>query len=186
MIVLSRGAVAFSGPPSDAGAHFASIGRPFPRLEASFAGTTATTAVAADADAADAADAAGATGGGDERGGGAAAAWGVNPTDAILDVIGEAEAGVDRDGAAAGGRGVEGGGGLVVMSRELLVRQVGGGEEEGRERARLFVFCLPWLLVTVVFGKQRNNRAWRRRVRVRFFGLFFVLWVCRQTRVHMC
>lgn len=55
-------------------------------------------------------------------------AGGINPTDAILDVIGDAEAGVDRGRAAgAAGRGVEGGGGagLVVMSRELLVRQVG-------------------------------------------------------------
>lgn len=134
VIVLSRGAVAFSGPPSDAEAHFASIGRPFP--QPSLAGTTASAAAAA----VEAAETTGAAG--DEKrggGGGGAVAWGVNPTDAILDVIGDAETGADRD-RAAGGRGVEGGGGLVVMSRELLVRQVGVGRDA--------LSCLPWVDVT--------------------------------------
>lgn len=59
---------------------------------------------------------------------------GVNPADALLDVIGDAEAMVDRgegeggEAAAIGGVdvGVEGGGvcGLVVMPRELLLEQV--------------------------------------------------------------
>lgn len=122
VILLSRGAVAFSGPPADAEAHFAAIGRPFPSLLAGGERKTA--------------DCGGGGGGNDDASGGNSDGGGgggfflpgdVNPADAFLDVIGDAEAMVDRgEGATTGvDGGVEGGVcGLVVMSRELLVEQV--------------------------------------------------------------
>lgn len=106
MILLSRGAVAFSGAPSDAEAHFAAIGRPFSRLVAG--GTTGATGPSS-------------SGGGGAGGTGGAAAGGINPADAILDAIGEAEDRVDREGVDGG---VESGVGLVVMPRQQLVEQV--------------------------------------------------------------
>lgn len=93
--------MAFSGSPSDAEAHFASIGRPFLPL------LTDTSA--------------------SSGGGGGLVALKVNPADAILDAVGDAEARVDREGAAGVDGGVEGGGGLVVMPREVLVEQVKRG-----------------------------------------------------------
>lgn len=112
--------MAFSGPPDDAEAHFAAIGRPFSSLLADGDTRAATTDN----------DDRGGNGGG---GGGVVLPGSVNPTDALLDVIGDAEAMVDREGAAVVvDGGVEGGGcGLVVMPRELLVEQVkiGRGEE---------------------------------------------------------
>ena len=101
VILLSRGAVAFSGPPGHAEAYFASIGRPFLLLP------------------------------GESSGGGAG---GVNPTDSMLDALGETEAAADRGRGGVCGVGEGGGegrgegnasnGDLVVMPRELLVEQV--------------------------------------------------------------
>lgn len=127
VILLSRGAVAFSGRPSDAEAHFAATGRPFtpPQPPQPHLDGAASAAAAASA------------GAGDEVSGGGAAATGevgdgvgVNPTDAILDAIGDAEARMDREvsGGLGGGGGSDCGGHLVVMSRELLVEQVRDGE----------------------------------------------------------
>lgn len=48
-------------------------------------------------------------------------AGGINPADAILDAVGEAEDRVDREGVDGG---VESGVGLVVMPRQQLVEQV--------------------------------------------------------------
>lgn len=152
VIVLSRGAVAFSGVPSAAEGYFASIGRPFPSHQPGSAGDG--TAAAGD-------EKRGGGDGGDATG----VAGGVNPTDAILDVIGEAEAGVDREIArgVGGARGVEGGVGLVVMSRELLVRQVGGGNGitggrgRGGEASIDFPFCC--CLGRVVFGSVNDTAS---------------------------
>ncbi|CAN0134673.1 unnamed protein product, partial [Ectocarpus sp. 4 AP-2014] len=113
VILLSRGAVAFCGAPSDAEAHFATIGRPFSRPGA---GATS-----------------GASGG--AGGAGGAVAGGINPADAILDVIGEAEDRVDREGV---GGGVESGVGLVVMPRQQLVEQVRAAETSGPPPTSLF------------------------------------------------
>ena len=110
VILLSRGAVAFSGPPGHAEAFFASIGRPFVVLPGEMS---------------------------DDGGVG-----GVNPTDLMLDVLGETEASADRGGGEGNGGGGEGSG-LVVMPRELLVEQV-RREEGGAEGRGVRICCLSW------------------------------------------
>ncbi|CAN0243469.1 unnamed protein product, partial [Ectocarpus sp. 8 AP-2014] len=120
VILLSRGAVAFCGAPSDAEAHFAAIGRPFSRLGAGEASPATDHS---------------SSGGGGAGGAGGAVAGGINPADAILDAVGEAEDRVDREGV---GGGVESGVGLVVMPRQQLVEQVRAAEASGPPPTSLF------------------------------------------------
>lgn len=108
IILLSRGRVAFSGAPSEAEAFFASAGRPFLPLPA---GEMATSW---------------ASGAGD-----------VNPADAMLDAVGDAENAMDRARAEGGngeveasveeGMGVREGGDFLVISPEIAIAQVSGG-----------------------------------------------------------
>lgn len=106
VILLSRGRVAFSGPPSEAESYFASIGRPFTALS-----------------------------------GDVGIRWGVNPADAMLDAVGDAETAMDR-GTICRNEGVghpvaeavveEGNGvgagvgerGLIAVSHQLAVAEV--------------------------------------------------------------
>lgn len=90
VILLSRGAVAFAGPPEKAASYFASIGRPLsvPPGKTPRPGEAKGHEVISE---------------GSE----------VSPADAMLDVIGEAEALADQQGE-----------GLVVVPEEVLLEQV--------------------------------------------------------------
>lgn len=99
IILLSRGSVAFSGPPGEAEAYFASIGRPF-LLKPLILSKALSSG----------------EGSGDTIPGVLAA----DPADAMLDVIGDAEAAVDGGVGVAG----EEESSLVIMSRGVLVEQV--------------------------------------------------------------
>lgn len=122
VILLSRGAVAFSGPPDEAEAYFASIGRPFVPLPGEALGATGVRAP--DGNAA-----------GDHGAVGTIAAVALmNPTDAMLDAIGDAEVMADRADEIEregdlGGNDTGSHSALVAMPRDLLVEQVGDEDD---------------------------------------------------------
>ena len=104
VILLSRGAVAFSGAPDVAESYFTSIGRGRPFLPIALPR-----------------DIPGGSEGGNELGKNEAGLE-VNPADAMLDAVGESEALADRQ---EGGESDHGGelGALVAMPREVLLEQ---------------------------------------------------------------
>lgn len=116
VLLMSRGAVSFFGPPSSTAAHFVSVGRPL--------GGGAAGGLTGEDDDAD--------GVGVGVGEGAA---GVGLADAMLDVVGDAE--MAADGERNLGRGAAGSPSsrLVVMPREELLAKVRCGAVRGDRQA---------------------------------------------------
>lgn len=110
VLLMSRGEVAFFGPPSSTAAHFISIGRPLGGAGAD-----------ADADA----------GLADEDSGVGEGAAGVGLADAMLDVVGDAEMAVDGNREEAQDGGLPSSSQLVVMPREELLAEVRCGARTG-------------------------------------------------------